>query len=57
VPCKATIHNIVTKLPSVGSALEKYKSRKVHELTAEKLDDTGTRLGAKPVKAVTSSDS
>jgi hypothetical protein len=39
VPCKAMIYNIVTKLRSAGSVLDKKKSRKRHVLTEEKLDD------------------
>jgi hypothetical protein len=41
VPCKASIYNFVTQLPSTGSVLYKNKSRKRHLLTEEKLDVIG----------------
>jgi hypothetical protein len=47
VPCKATIYNIVTKLRSTGSVLDKKKYRKRYILTEEKLDDIGARLEAR----------
>jgi hypothetical protein len=43
--CKAVIHNIVTKLCSVESVLDKKKSQKIIELTEEKLR-IGTQLKA-----------
>jgi hypothetical protein len=39
VPCKATIYNAVTKLPSTGSELNENKSG-----NREDFDDVGTRL-------------
>jgi hypothetical protein len=51
VPYKATIYNIVTKLRSTGSVLDKKKSRKRHVLTEEKLDGIGARLEASPKKS------
>jgi hypothetical protein len=44
VPCKATIHSIVTELHSSLSVMDKKKSRKRHIMAQEKLDDIGTRL-------------
>jgi hypothetical protein len=44
VPCKATIYNIVTKLRSAGSLVDKKKSQ------TEELDIC-TRLGASPKKS------
>jgi hypothetical protein len=43
VPCKASIYSIITKLPSMGSMLDKIKSWKRHLLTEEKLNDTVAR--------------
>jgi hypothetical protein len=39
--CKATIHNIGTKLHSTGTLLDKRKSEERHILTEEKLKDMG----------------
>jgi hypothetical protein len=44
IPCKAMIYNIVTKLHSTGSVLDKKKPRKKHVLTEEKLYDIGAQL-------------
>jgi hypothetical protein len=44
--CKATIHNIVTKLRATVSVLDKEQSRRSHVLSEEKLDDVSTRLEA-----------
>lgn len=41
MPYKALIYNIVTKLPYMGSVLDKNKYQKGHLLTEEKHNDTG----------------
>jgi hypothetical protein len=46
MPCKATIHNIITKLCSTGSVWDKKESWKGQVLTEEKTDDISTRLEA-----------
>jgi hypothetical protein len=50
VACKAMIYNIVTNLCSVGSVLDKKKSKKRWVLTEGKFDDFGTLLKERPEK-------
>jgi hypothetical protein len=43
IPCKVTIYNIITKLRSVGSVLDKIKSPRRHALTGGTLGGIDTR--------------
>jgi hypothetical protein len=45
------IHNIITKLRSIGSVLDKNKPSKC-VLTEEKLDDISTQIEASPKKSL-----
>lgn len=49
-PCKIRIYNIVLKLFSAGSVLDKKKPRKRLVLTEERLDVIGARFKAVPKK-------
>jgi hypothetical protein len=51
VPCKAKIGNIITKLYSMGSVLDKNKFQKKPRLTEEKLDNSAP-LEASPKKSL-----
>jgi hypothetical protein len=51
-PCKRSTHNIVNKLKTTGSMLDRKPDRKRNLLTEEKLDDIGTRLETSPRRSL-----
>jgi hypothetical protein len=51
-PSKQSTHNLVNKLKTTGSLLDRKPNRKRNLLTEEKLDDNGARLETSPSKAL-----
>jgi hypothetical protein len=52
VPSKQSIHNLVNKLKTTGSLLDKKPDRKRTVLREEKLDNIGARLETSPRKSL-----